>query len=138
MPFLGPAYIACIPGLLSNDAQASSAALQTFVRLCAHGGPTPEDFYFFLGYNTAVPPHVREGLVSRTLTYDDLLSRIRRPVLITHGIEDKVVLHTMSEHHARLIPHATISSYADIGHSAFWKAPERFNRELRAFATSLA
>jgi len=53
------------------------------------------------------------------------------PVLITHGIEDEIVLHTMSERHARLIQHAKTSSYADTGHATFWEAPERFNRELR-------
>jgi len=52
--------------------------------------------------------------------------------LITHGIEDEIVLHTMSERHARLIQHAKTSSYADTGHATFWEAPERFNRELRA------
>ena len=108
------------------------------MRICAHGGPNLEDFYFFLGYNTVVPPYVREGLFSRTLNYDDLLSQIRTPVLITHGLEDEIVLHTMGEHNASLIKHAKTSSFAATGHAPFWEAPERFNRELRDFAASLA
>lgn len=138
MPFLGQTFVECIPGFFSTDAQESSAALQTFMRICAHGGPKPEDFYFFLGYNTIVPPYVREGLFSRTLNYDELLPTIRKPVLITHGVEDEIVLHTMSEHNARLMPHAKMSSYASTGHAPFWEAPERFNQELRAFASTLA
>jgi pimeloyl-ACP methyl ester carboxylesterase len=84
-----------------------------------------------------VPPYVRQDLFSRTLNYDDLLPQLRRPVLITHGTEDAIVLHTMSEHNARLLPRAIVSSYAETGHAPFWEAPERFNRELRDFAVAL-
>ena len=59
-------------------------------------------------------------------------------MLITHGIEDAVVLLAMSKHNARLMPSARTSYYADVGHAPFWEAPERFNRELRAFAAGLA
>lgn len=138
MPYLGSEFVECIPGFFSTDAETSAAALQTFMRICAYGGPKPEDFYFFLGYNTVVPPYVREGLFSRTLNYDDLLSQIRKPVLITHGLKDEIVLPTMSEHHQRLIKHAATSSYAEVGHAPFWEAPDRFNQELRTFASTLS
>lgn len=138
LPFLGPQFVACIPGFFSTDAEQSVAALQTFLRICACGGPTEEDLYFFLGYNAIVPPYVREGLFSRTLDYDDALTQLRTPVLITHGAEDEIVLRTMAEHHARLIPHAQTSYYPGVGHAPFWEAPERFNGELRAFAATVA
>lgn len=41
------------------------------------------------------------------------------------------------EHHARLIPHAMTSWYEGIGHTPFREEPDRFNAELRAFASSL-
>ena len=137
MPFLGKAFVDCIPGFFSTDAETSSKALQTFMHICAYGEPKPEDYYFFLGYNTIVPPYVRQGLFSRTLNYDDLLTRLRKPVLITHGVKDEIVLHQMSEHNAHLLPGARFSSYPDVGHAPFWEATERFNQELCEFAVSL-
>jgi pimeloyl-ACP methyl ester carboxylesterase len=44
----------------------------------------------------------------------------------------------MSDHEAKLIPHARASFYEGIGHSPFLEDTERFNAELLAFASSLA
>jgi pimeloyl-ACP methyl ester carboxylesterase len=43
----------------------------------------------------------------------------------------------MAELHGRLIPHAKTSWYQGIGHSPFLEVPDRFNADLRAFASSL-
>jgi non-heme chloroperoxidase len=95
------------------------------------------DRYLALGYNSVVPPHVRQGLLSRTLSHDDLLERLTVPVLLAHGLEDRIVLPSMSEHHARLIPHAKSCWYEQVGRSPFLEVPDRFNADLRAFASSL-
>jgi pimeloyl-ACP methyl ester carboxylesterase len=137
MPFLGQGYLACFPQLVSNEVGESVSALQKFVRLCVYEEPKPEDFYFFLGYNTIVPPQVRAGLRARTLENDDLLSQLRKPVLITHGEEDAIVLLRMAEHNAARISHAKTSYYPGTGHTTFWEDSERFNREIREFASSL-
>jgi non-heme chloroperoxidase len=137
MPFLGEDFVATLPGMFSTDVETSTTALQTFLRLTTHADPTPEDLYLALGYNTSVPPHVRQAMLSRTFHHDDLLERLTIPVLITHGLDDAIVLPTMSEHHARLIPHAKTSYYEGVGHTPFREDPERFNAELGAFASSL-
>ena len=137
MPFLGEDFVATLPGMFSTDVETSTTALQTFLRLTTHADPTPEDLYLTLGYNTSVPPHVRQAMLSRTFHHDDLLERLTIPVLITHGLDDAIVLPTMSEHHARLIPHAKTSYYEGVGHTPFREDPERFNAELGAFASSL-
>ena len=134
--FLGEDYIACYPDILSNDVEESMAALRRFVRLCVHEEPQPEDFYFFLGYNAVVPPYVRTGM-RRTIENDDLLPELRKPVLITHGEEDAIVLLEIAKHHAALIGHAETSYYPNIGHATFWEDSERFNREIRTFASTL-
>ena len=64
-----------------------------------------------------MPPRVRQGLLSRTLDYDGLLAELSTPVLITHGLEDEVVLPAMADHNASLIPHAQTSYYANVGHA---------------------
>ncbi|HEY6743343.1 MAG TPA: alpha/beta hydrolase [Lapillicoccus sp.] len=137
MPFLGEGFVATLPGMFSTDVETSTTAVQTFLRLTTRADPTPEDFYLALGYNSAVPPHVRQAMMSRTLDHDDLLEQLTIPVLITHGLDDAIVLPTMSEYHARLIPHAKTSYYEGVGHTPFQEDPDRFNAELGAFASSL-
>jgi pimeloyl-ACP methyl ester carboxylesterase len=134
LPFLGGDFLATLPGMFSTDVETSTTALETFLRLTTSADLAPEDLYLALGYNSAVPPHVRQALLSRTLEHDDLLERLTIPVLLTHGLDDAIVLPTMSEHHARLVPHAKTSWYEGVGHTPFREAPDRFNAELHAFA----
>jgi pimeloyl-ACP methyl ester carboxylesterase len=87
---------------------------------------------------TPNPIHSRGGSrLSRTLNDDDVFERLAAPVLIVHGLDDEIVLPTMSEHHASLIPHAKTSYYEGIGHSPFLEDPRRFNSELLAFSSGL-
>lgn len=138
LPYLGQEFLAQVPGFFSNDVQESSAALQRFMRLCVYEEPSAEDFYFFLGYNTVVPPYVREGLFSRNLDHDALLQRLTVPVLITHGEEDAIVLPSMGQHTAKMVSAAKVSSYPNVGHATFWEASDRFNRELHAFVRNIS
>jgi non-heme chloroperoxidase len=137
LPFLGPRFLAVLPGLFATDAEQSANSLRTFGRLLTREPLAPEDSYVVLGTAAVVPPRVRQGLIERTLNYDGLLARLRKPVLITHGLEDEVVLPVMADHNASTIPHARTSYYSGIGHSPFWEATDRFNAELRIFAASL-
>ncbi len=137
LAIIGPDLLANVQGLFSADVEESVRTIQTFLRLCVYEEPSPRDFYFFLGYNMIVPPYVRQGLFSRALENDDLLPRIRKPVLITHGEKDALVLLTAAQQHAAAIRQARISFYPNVGHAPFWEDAPRFNRELRAFAESL-
>jgi pimeloyl-ACP methyl ester carboxylesterase len=134
VPFLGPDYLACLPGLFATEATESMAAVQTFVRLCRADEPSPEDFYRAVGYNAVVPPAVRQALVNRTVDHDDVYAGLDLPVLITHGTRDRIVRPAMSGHLAGIIPNATTSYYEGVGHATFLEEPKRFNDELRAFA----
>jgi pimeloyl-ACP methyl ester carboxylesterase len=132
-PLLGQEFAALVPGFFSTDAINSANALQKLVRLITHRPLPPEEFYYTLGYNTIVPPYVREGLLSRSLTNDDVLASLQVPVLITHGDLDEIVLPTAAQEHIALIKHAQVSLQPDIGHAPFWEGSERFNRELADF-----
>ena len=134
---IGEDYLELIPGFESTDAEESVETLDTFVRRCVYGEPSPEDLYFVLGFNVVVPPYVREGLHSREVVHDDDLAAVDVPVLLTHGAEDTIVLQAAAEEHHDLLPDSERSTYAGVGHSPFWEAPERFNRELRDFVSSL-
>lgn len=133
---IGEDFTDRVPGFESTDVEESVAALERFLRDCMHDDPSPADLSFMLGYNVLVPPHVRTSLHSRTVTHDDDLREIEVPVLVTHGEQDGVVLPAAAEEHADLVGTAETSFYPEVGHSPFWEAPERFNRELREFVGS--
>ncbi len=134
VPHLGAEFKALIPGFYSTDVEESAAALDRFMRIAVAAEASPEDHYFFLGYNTIVPPHVRRGLFSRALDNDDLLTTLSAPVLISHGSHDAIVLPSMAEHHKSVMPEATLSIHHGIGHAPFHEDADRFNRDLAAFA----
>lgn len=134
---IGPGFLELAPGFFSNDVEESVRAIEAALRLCTYKELKPEALYFFLGYSLIVPPYVRQGLFSRVLTNDDLLPRLRKPVLITHGQNDAIVLPAAAEQHAAAIPHAQMSRYPNTGHAPFFEDTPRFNRELRTFAETL-
>jgi non-heme chloroperoxidase len=134
-PYLDPDFIALVPGFFSSDVSESTAALRGFMGLCTAQPADARDYFMFLGYNTIVPPYVREGLFARKLEYDALLSRLTLPVLISHGALDRIVLEKMGRHTAQQVRHAKLSIYEGTGHAVFWEEAERFNRELHDFVT---
>jgi pimeloyl-ACP methyl ester carboxylesterase len=89
-----------------------------------------------LGYNVSVPPYVRQGLLSRSFDNDDLLPKIRKPVLITYGAADAIVKPAAVDRHKAAMPHAQLQ-LMNTGHAAFWDDAAGFNERLRAFCESL-
>lgn len=132
---LGEPYLDLFPELTSTDAEESVAALETFVRRCVYEELSAADRYFMLGYNTVVPPHVRDALRMRTVSHRDVLTELDIPVLLTHGTEDDIILPTTAAVHADLVSNPHVSRYPAVGHTPFWEAPDRFNRELQEFIT---
>jgi pimeloyl-ACP methyl ester carboxylesterase len=131
---LAPEMLSLIPGLFSQDELVCQPHLERFVSLLHHV-PVPEvTRELVLDYTRRVPSHVREALGSRAVDNDDVLHRLTLPVLISHGLEDRVVLPESSRHIASVVPDAQVSLYPGIGHSPFWEDSRRFNRELAAFA----
>lgn len=137
MAVIGEDFTSLVAGFETTDSEESIEALRTFIKRCSYDEPSPQDLHYFLGFNAVVPPYVRTGLHSRTVTHDDLLPDIDVPVLITHGEEDPMALPAAAEEHAEAIPEARTSFYSETGHNTFWEAPERFNRELREFVTEM-
>ena len=90
-----------------------------------------------LGYSLSVPPYVRRALFSRSFDNDDLLPRIRKPVLITQGANDAVVKPTIVDQHKAGMAHAQVHVIANAGHAPFWDDAALFNQRLRAFSESL-
>jgi pimeloyl-ACP methyl ester carboxylesterase len=132
-----PALLQLLPGLFATDVEGSVRSLESLLRMFFAHQPSDEDLYLMLGYNVSVPPFVRQALFSRSLDNDDLLRRIRKPLLITHGVADEVVKPAAVDQHKASIAHAQIQMMANAGHAPFWDDAAAFNRLLRAFSDSL-
>jgi non-heme chloroperoxidase len=134
---LTPELLSLVPGLFATDVEESVRSLQSLLRLCFLQQPRPEDMYQMLGYNTAVPPRVRQALFSRSFDNDDLLPRIGKPALVVHGAEDAVVKVSIVEQHKAGMPHAQVEVMSHAGHAPIWEDSVRFNEYLRQFCHSL-
>jgi non-heme chloroperoxidase len=137
MSVLTPEFIDLVPGFFATDVEESVRSLESLLRMCFAREPSAEDLYLMLGYNLSVPPYVRQALFSRALDNDDLLPKISKPVLITHGASDAVVRPAAVDRHMAGLAHAQIQMMANAGHAPFWDDAATFNRRLRAFAESL-
>jgi non-heme chloroperoxidase len=122
-----------LPLMGSEDLVTNIAATRAFVRGCFSVQPSAEDFEVMLSFNMMVPPQVRAGLGGRPLDATDVMSKLKLPVLVTHGAEDKNSKLGNAQYTASVIPGAKLSVYDGIGHSPFYEAPARFNAELAAF-----
>jgi len=137
MSVITPAFLSLVPGFFSSDVEESVCSLESLLGMCFAQEPSAADLYLMLGYNLSVPPYVRQALFSRSFDNDDLLPKIRKPVLITHGADDAIVKLSAVDQHKAGMAHAQIHRMANAGHACFWDDAASFNRRLRAFSESL-
>ncbi len=119
-------------GVLSEDLVQSLKATREFNRGCFHTPPSEADLDQLTAISMMVPSKIRQWM-KRAAFYEETLKAIKVPVLVTHGVEDRVVRLGLAKYVVETVPHAQASFYKNVGHSAFWEAPGRFNRELAAF-----
>jgi len=137
MSVLTPEFLSVVPEFLSTEAETTVRGLEGLLRLCFSNPPSVSEMYLMLGYNVSVPSYVRQGLFSRSFSNDDLLPKIRKPVLITHGAADAIVKPAAVDQHKAAMPHAQVQLMANTGHAAFWDDAPDFNERLHAFCESL-
>ena len=129
---LTPEFLSLVPGFFAKDVEESIRSLESLLRLCFPQELSAEELYLMLGFGVSVPPYVRQALLSRSLDNDDLLPKIRKPVLITQGANDAVVRPAAVDQHKAGIAHAEIDT-PQTGHAPFWDDAAGFNRRVRAF-----
>jgi non-heme chloroperoxidase len=130
---IGPGFLDHVPGATADDFPSNIQAIRAFVQGCT-ARPLPRDEYeMALCWNIAVPAKVRAALLARVIDSDDILSALERPVLMTQGMADTVVLPAMGEHILKTCRRSTPSWYPEAGHALFLEDPQRFNRELADF-----
>jgi non-heme chloroperoxidase len=122
-----------LPIMASEDLATNIAATRIFVHGCFSRQPTPDDFETMLAFNMMVPPKVRGALGGRPLDATEIMSKLKLPVLVTHGAEDRNSKVGTAKYTASVIPGAKLSIYDGVGHSPFYEDAPRFNTELAAF-----
>ena len=132
------------PGLLKNAVGARSAdlgeniaAMRGLLHACIVRPVDPEWFETQLAASMVVPPRVRGAMTRKRLDYETLLRRIDIPVMLVHGLEDRVVLPAVSRTLAGWIPRVRMELRRGVGHCPFAEEPERFNAALTDFVTGL-
>src|SRR5205814_4457788 len=117
MSVLTPELLTLVPGFFATAIEQSVRSLESLLRMFFAQEPSAEDLYLMLGYNVSVPPYVRQALLSRAFDNDDLLPKIRKPVLITHGAADAVVKPAAVSQHVAGLADAQVQRMADAGHA---------------------
>ncbi|HEV3175032.1 MAG TPA: alpha/beta hydrolase [Stellaceae bacterium] len=131
--FAGPLSSRHLTEVAAEDLATRIAATRTFLRACFSRQPTQGEFETMLGFNMMVPRDVRAAMSGRELDADGLYRSLSLPVLVTFGIEDKILTLEAARHAAAVTPGARLSLYEGIGHAPFWEDASRFNAELAAF-----
>lgn len=130
---IGPGFLDYVQGATADDLPSNIQAIRGFVRNCTVRPLPRDDYETALCWNIIVPPKVRSALVTRTINSDDVLSTLEKPVLMTQGRSDAVVLPAMGDHILKMCRTSTASWYPDVGHAPFLEETARFNRELAEF-----
>jgi non-heme chloroperoxidase len=127
---IGPAFLANAPGGANGDLPTRIDALRQFWHSMTAAPLDLADLEIGLCGSVSVPPQVLGALISRQIDSDDVLARLRVPVLVTQGREDQIISPSMADHILRVCPTARASWYDVVGHVPFVEDPGRFNREL--------
>ena len=127
-----------LPLMTSEDLVTNISATRNFLHGCFSRQPSADDYETMLAFNMMVLPKVRAGLGGRPLDATEMMSKLKLPVLVTHGAEDRNAKLGAGQYTASVIPGARLSVYEGIGHSPFYEDAPRFNAELAAFVRAAA
>jgi pimeloyl-ACP methyl ester carboxylesterase len=136
MSVIAPEFLNLVPGFFSTDVAQNVQSLESLLRLCFVQEPSAEELYLMLGYNVTVPSHIRQALFARSVDNDDLLPKIRKPVLITFGENDRVLKPVVVDQQKAGMQHAQIHMMPNAGHAPFWDDAASFNQRIRNFSES--
>ena len=80
---IGPGFLDYVPGATADGFPSNIQAIRAFVQDCTARSLPRDEFEIALCWNIAVQPKVRAALVSRVIDFDDVLSTLEKPVLMT-------------------------------------------------------
>ncbi|MFT5005152.1 MAG: non-heme chloroperoxidase [Paracoccaceae bacterium] len=133
---VGPTSPAMNADLYSQDDARRLAATKEFVSGCTVD-PLPSDqMDELIAVNMACPAFVRRALFAASWDFQPVYKNLRKPALVIHGKEDRVVEARSGITAAEIIPNARLALYENTGHAPFLEQPERFNADIAEFAAT--
>jgi pimeloyl-ACP methyl ester carboxylesterase len=133
--FVGRGFHDYYQGAISEDQPTRIAAMRGFVHACIGGQISQDDLETMIAFNVMTPRFTSLALTLRkAIDFTPTIKTLNVPILASYGAKDTIALTIAGEHIAKVCKRATYSEYPDAGHAPFIEQPERFNRELAAFA----
>ncbi|ASJ61382.1 alpha/beta fold hydrolase [Sinorhizobium meliloti] len=118
----------------SHDLAERTAATADFLAACFHQLPAPSEMQRMLVVNGMTSRAVNEGFVrTATIDLEPVFAAYAGPILLTHGVHDRLVRVAMSERIKAIHKNSRLSLYENSGHSPFYEEPARYGQELAAF-----
>lgn len=134
--FVGRGFHDWYQGAVSEDQPTRIAAMRGFVHSCLAGEIDRGDLETMIAFNCMTPQFTSLAITTRkAIDFTPVISELDIPILATYGMKDTVALPIAGEHIVASCRNASGSFYEGVGHAPFVERPERFNRELGAFAT---
>ena len=137
-PLIGDDFVTYAPAAASNDQQVALTALQALLHRCIVKAVPSHELELAMGWMMLTPAPVRGHLISRDDDFRPEYARLRKPLLVSYGASDTVVLPAMAEVIQQACPACRLSEFAGTGHFPFLEDPARFNRELSDFTRAAA
>jgi non-heme chloroperoxidase len=131
---IGPNFVEYAPPACSPDQPVALAAIQSLVHLFFTRPLAAADIEAAVGWSMLTAPAVRAAMIDREEDFRPEYSALTKPLLVTYGADDTIVLPTMAEAIRECCPACRTSEYAGTAHMPFMEDAERFNSELAVFA----
>lgn len=114
-----------------------TTATADFLAACFHQPPGEAEMRRMLVVNGMAARAVNEGFVRTDVPdLEPVFKDYKGPILLTHGVHDRLVRVAMSERIESLNADSRLSLFSESGHSPFYEEPLRYGRELAAFVTA--
>ncbi len=121
----------------SHDLATRTAATADFLAACFHRPPSEAEMRRMLVVNGMTARAVNEGFIkTETADLEPVFKAYGGPILLTHGIHDRLVRVEMSERIKSIHANSELSLFPDSGHSPFYEEPVRYGQELARFVAS--
>lgn len=124
-------------GLMAENLEVREKATRQFVAMCGPSLVGTPQFAEFCHDAMLVPPVARQGAMVWHQRYDNFLSTISVPTIVTHGSADSLIPEPVSRELVAAIPTARLSVMEGVGHIPFVENVRDFERELCLFANEV-
>ncbi len=122
---------------ISHDLAERTSATADFLAACFYRQPTEKEMQRMLVVNGMTARAVNEGLMeTETSDLEPVFRDYEGPILLTHGVHDRLVRIAMPERIKAIHANSRLSLFSESGHSPFYEEPERYGQELAAFVTA--